>query len=464
MLDFRFKRVSIRAKLAAILGVTIFALAATRALGLSQLGGFLDRFKSYTDRMETVQLATLEAHRNSRIPAADGSLNASNAVALGVAIDRLAAQFDTLRKEAEAARAVETRIMNQTYITMLILVFGAGVAAYVMIVAMITRPLGRVADVADTVARGDLRSAVEVDSEDELGRVMRSLRDMNQGLTGLIGKVRGVSRTIGEGSDEIASANADFSERMAMQAAALEQTAATMAQLSSGVSRTAESARQASDSAASASGIATRGGEAVARVAATMREIDGSARRITDIVAVIDGIAFQTNLLALNAAVEAAHAGAHGRGFAVVAAEVRRLAQSSAAAAQEVRMLIEDSLAKVGQGANAVRSAGETMSEIVSNARHATGLVGEIAALAAEQARGLEEINRAVGEMDRATRFNSDLIERAARAAGAVREQAMLMNDAVSVFRLIGDAGEGADEGVPAAERAANFRALPAPA
>ena len=463
MNGFSLNRISIRAKLAVILGVTIFALAATRAFGLVQLGDFLDRFKSYTDRMETVQVDALDAHRRTLSLARDGALSDAQLAERGAALDGLGARFEVLRKEADAARTVEADIMNRTYVSMLILVFGAGAVAYFLIAAMISRPLARVAQVADTVARGDLRSEVQVESEDELGRVMRSLRDMNQGLAGLIGEVRGVSGTIGERSGDIASANAEFAERMASQSAALEQTAATMERLSAGAGQTAENARQASERAAGASTIAAQGGEAVARVAATMQEIDASARRIGEITAVIDGIAFQTNLLALNAAVEAARAGAHGRGFAVVATEVRHLAQRSAAAAKEVRGLIDNSLAKVEQGAGAVRSAAGTMTNIIENSKQVTRIVGEIAALSAQQAHGLEEINRAVGDMDQATRRNSELTERAAHAAQAMREQAVVLNGAVSVFQLSENGGTAPAGGTFAAEDALVLSLAPEP-
>ena len=437
---FNFKAMSIRVKLAAILGVTIFALAGTRALGLSQLGSFLERFKSYTDQLETVQLEIASSHRAELdlFRRAVGRLESlqTEAVALRRSAEELAGKFEALRNEAEAARAVEVAIMNRTYVSMLVLVLGAGILAYILIVAMIARPLARVAEVADAVARGDLRSDVTVESTDELGLVMRSLRDMNHGLGSLIGKVRGVSGIIGEGSARIATVNADFAARMAQQSASLEKTAAAMQALTGGVGRTAEHARRASERASNASEVAVKGGKEVARVAATMLEIDRSAQRITEVIAVIDGIAFQTNLLALNAAVEAAHAGANGRGFAVVAAEVRRLAQRSASAAQEVKNLIEDSLAKVKQGEIAVRSAGGTMSEIVEYAQEFTGIVGEIAQLASGQALGLAEINRTVAEMDQVTRQNADLTDDAAHSAQAMREQAIVLNNAVSVFQF----------------------------
>lgn len=504
MAGFQLRNMSIRGKLAVILGMTIFALAGTRALGLSQLGGFLDRFKGYTDQLEVTQRAISEAHRveqglsrqaiaavqsgsgvtaasppddaraaafqqtasaferldglaaaaglnaasvralrethrASRTLAADDLLVHPQATAVAQLVEQLDGKFDTLRKEAQSAREVEVQIMNRTYITMLILVFGAGVVAYLLILAMITRPLARVAQVADRVAHGDLRSDVHAGGEDELGRVMRSLRDMNRGLTRLIGKVRSVTVTIGKGSNDIAAANADFAGRMSGQSAALKQTAATMRQLSAGVGLTARNARLASERATGASRIAAKGGEQVTRVAETMNEIDASARRITEIIGVMDGIAFQTNLLALNAAVEAAHAGENGRGFAVVATEVRHLAQKSAGAAQEVRKLIEDSLGKVTQGASAVRLARETMTEIVDNTEDVTRIVGEIATLAAEHARGLADVNRVVGEIDQVTRQNSDVFERAARAAADMHQQATILRDAVSVFRLAAD-------------------------
>ncbi len=499
-MGFSFKPMSIRGKLALILGVTIFALAATRAVGLSQLGGFLERFKGYSDHIETAQLALSEArraelglarqmivalssraapaaddsrrrafqqtddamarletlaagagvdaatvralresHRAARAFAADESLLHPQAPPLEKLIDGLSRHSDELRKQAQSAHAAETSILNRTYLTMLMLVFGAGVVAYLLIVKMITRPLARVAQVADTVAGGDLRSDVRVDSEDELGRVMCSLRDMNHGLAQLIGKVRSVSRSIGGCSDQIASANADFAVRMSSQSATLRQTAVTMGDLSAGIDRTAHNAQSAAERVTCASGIAAKGGDEVARVAYTMTEIDASARRITEIIGVIDGIAFQTNLLALNAAVEAARAGENGRGFAVVATEVRHLAQRSAAAAQEVRKLIEDSLDKVGEGASAVQSARKTMAEIVDNANDVTRIVGEIATLAAAHAHGLAEVNRAVGDMDRTTRQSAALIEGAARTAADMNKQALELRDAVAVFRLADD-------------------------
>ena len=498
MISLSFNSTSIRAKLALILGFTIFALAATRALGLIQLDGFLERFKEHTDRMETVRLATFEAHRaeqglarqiiaiqpllaapagaeesrqkafqqtedalarleslaasagldtqpvktlraahrDAQGLAADAPLAQARLLALEKLTELLTSRAGMLRKEAESARSVETVILNRTYFSMLILVLGAGIIAYWLIVKMITRPLARVAQVADTVARGDLRSDVRPESTDELGRVMSSLRDMNRGLADLIGDVRRVSGAISGCSDGIAAISAESAGRMSSQSSALTQMAATMGDLSSGIGRTAQNARLASERAAGASSIAVKGGEVVSRVTATMNEIDASARRITEVIAVIDGMAFQTNLLALNAAVEAARAGEQGRGFAVVAAEVRRLAQKSTEAAQEVRTLIEDSLAKVSQGASAVREAGDTMSKIVENARDVTLIVEEIATLAAAQARGVQEVNRAVGAMDQSNRHNSVLVERAVGAASKMREQAFVLNDAVSIFRL----------------------------
>ena len=512
------RHLSIRAKLALILGVTIFALAATRALGLVQLGGFLDRFMSYTtslektqDAMSAVQAAERglarewvilhaaarqsggeigqqlasaadgtdqalvrlerlapevgldaarvralrEAHRSTRAGYGAGAVAAAalehpQQASLQEIGERLAARFARQRETAAGAYATETRIMNGTYISMLGLVLGAGIVAYVLIAKMVTRPLARMVEVANTVAAGDLRSTIEITSEDELGQVMRALRDMNSGLARLIGEVRQGSVAIAAGSGQIDSANASLADRMADQAAALEETATTMEQLTTTVGRNAEQARRAAESAGHASGIAEKGGAEVSRVVDTMNAIDAGARRITDIIGVIDSIAFQTNILALNAAVEAARAGEQGRGFAVVATEVRSLAQKSAAAAREIKTLIEDALTRVDEGSQVVQAAGRTMAEVVAAAQEVTGIVTDIATLSAEQAHGLQEINRAVADMDQKTRNNSELVDHAADAARANREQAAALEEAIAVFRLAETGHEPAHRHAPA--------------
>jgi len=250
---------------------------------------------------------------------------------------------------------------------------------------------------------------------------------------------RGVDE-INVGSREISAGNTDLSSRTEQQAASLEETAASMEQLASTVKQNADNARQANQLAASASDVAERGGSAVSEVVSTMQGISASSRKISEIVSVIDGIAFQTNILALNAAVEAARAGEQGKGFAVVAGEVRSLAQRSAQAAKEIKGLIEDSVTKVGAGSQQVERAGATMQEIVASVKRVTDIMGEISAASEEQSSGIDQVNRAVSQMDEVTQQNAALVEEAAAAAGSLQDQAHRLAEAVAVFKI--NAGE----------------------
>ena len=303
----------------------------------------------------------------------------------------------------------------------------------------ITRPLARAVKAAETVASGDLGQRIESGSRDETGRLLQALQDMQDRLAGAVRAIRQGSETISSASGQIAAGNTDLSSRTEEQAASLEETAASMEELASTVKQNADNARQANQLAASASEIALRGGAAVSAVVGTMQDISASSHKISDIVSVIDGIAFQTNILALNAAVEAARAGEQGKGFAVVAGEVRSLAQRSAQAAREVKALIEDSVGKVGAGARQAEGAGATMQEIVTAVQHVTDIMGEIAAASHEQASGIDQVNRAVAQMDEVTQQNAALVEEAAAAAGSMQDQARELVRAVGVFRLAED-------------------------
>jgi methyl-accepting chemotaxis protein len=230
--------------------------------------------------------------------------------------------------------------------------------------------------------------------------------------------------------------NAELSARTEHQAESIQATVQSMAALTEAVRRNAEHARQADGLAGSASQVAVRGGEVVAQVVERMQAIDASSRRIADITAVIDGIAFQTNILALNAAVEAARAGEQGRGFAVVAGEVRNLAQRAAAAAREIKGLIEDSVAQVGAGSALAQQAGQTMDQVVGSVRKVSGIIAEISGASAEQAQGIAAISETIGEMDGDTRENAAMVVEAATAALALKEQADQLARAVNVFRL----------------------------
>jgi len=303
-------------------------------------------------------------------------------------------------------------------------------------------PLARAVDLAHTVAAGDLTTVIDARGNDETAQLLMALREMNASLSGIVGEVDTGIRTIASASTEIANGNNDLSSRTEQQAGSLQETAATMEELTGAVQQNATNARHASGLASEAAAVARRGGAVVAQVVDTMDAIDASARRIADIIGVIDGIAFQTNILALNAAVEAARAGEQGRGFAVVAGEVRNLAQRSAAAAREVRELIDDSVSKVGAGSELVRQAGGTMHEIVASVTRVNDIIGEIASAGEQQQAGIAQVNQAIAEMDDATQQNAALVEQAAAAAAAMNEQARHLGQVFSVFKV--DTGSAA--------------------
>jgi methyl-accepting chemotaxis protein-1 (serine sensor receptor) len=318
-----------------------------------------------------------------------------------------------------------------------------------MLIKSIVRPLDEAVRVAGAVADGDLTQDIRVRANDETGHLMRALNEMNAGLARIVGRVRAGTDTIASASSQIASGNLDLSARTGQQAASLERTATSMEQLTSTVRQNADNARQANTLAQSASQVAARGGAVVTQVVATMGAINTSATRIADIIGVIDGIAFQTNILALNAAVEAARAGEQGRGFAVVASEVRNLAQRSAAAAKEIKSLIDDSVQKVHHGSELVDQAGATMGEIVGSINRVTDIMAEIMAASQEQSSGIEEVNRAIVQMDQATQQNAALVEQASTAAQQLRDEADSLARVVGAFRLGAQARAAARAGVP---------------
>jgi methyl-accepting chemotaxis protein len=300
----------------------------------------------------------------------------------------------------------------------------------------ITRPINRAVEVAQTVAQGDLTARIEVTSKDETGQLMQALKEMILSLSNIVTEVRNGTHSIATGSQQIAAGNLDLSSRTEEQASALEETASSMEELTTTVKKNADNARQANQLAVSASDVAVKGGEVVSKVVSTMESINQSARKIVDIISVIDGIAFQTNILALNAAVEAARAGEQGRGFAVVASEVRSLAQRSAAAAKEIKTLIGDSVEKVDAGSRLVSETGSTMDEIVDSVHRVTTIMSDIMIASQEQSAGIEHVSQAIGQMDQVTQQNAALVEEAAAAAGSLEEQAGRLAQAVRVFRL----------------------------
>ena len=289
--------------------------------------------------------------------------------------------------------------------------------------------------IAGRIAEGDFTVAIETKANDE-SSLMFALKRMSESLTNIVTDVRNTTETITAASQEIAAGNSDLSQRTEEQASSLEETASSMEELTSTVKQNAENAKQANQLAANASDIAVKGGQAINEVVDTMASISTSSKKIGDIISVIEGIAFQTNILALNAAVEAARAGEQGRGFAVVAAEVRNLAQRSAAAAKEIKVLIGDSVDKVDTGSKQVDQAGATMEEIVTAVKRVTDIMAEISAASDEQSTGIEEVNRAIIQMDDVTQQNAALVEEAAAAAESMQEQANNLFAAVGVFKL----------------------------
>ncbi|MBP0610623.1 methyl-accepting chemotaxis protein [Burkholderia cenocepacia] len=290
-------------------------------------------------------------------------------------------------------------------------------------------------EIAADIARGDLTRPIALGRHDR-GSMVRALAEMQTGLAATVGEIAVSAEAIAAASGEISTGNLDLSRRTEQQAVALERTAASMEQLTSTVRQNAENARQASSLAANASAVAETGGEVVGRVVATMSEIDDSAKNIRDIIGTIEGIAFQTNILALNAAVEAARAGEQGRGFSVVAGEVRLLAQRSATAAKEIRELIGASVERVANGAALAHDAGRTMGDVVRAVKRVTDIIGEISAASDEQSAGIDEIGRAVTQMDAGTQQNAALVEQAAAAANALDEQAQALKALVGRFRI----------------------------
>ncbi|RQS68676.1 HAMP domain-containing protein [Burkholderia sp. Bp8963] len=300
----------------------------------------------------------------------------------------------------------------------------------------ITQPLSRLLTHFRRLSDGDLTSEVRWSSRDEMAELVTGVTGMQRSLADTVRQVTHGSEAIVTATHQIAAGNTDLSQRTEEQAAALQQTAASMEQLTATVKQNADNAVEAQACADSASDIASKGATVVGEVIGTMNEIDQSSQKVADIIGTIEGIAFQTNILALNAAVEAARAGEQGRGFAVVAGEVRTLAQRSASAAKEIRTLIGESVERVANGTRLVGVAGTTMQDIQQAITRVTSIMTEIAAASNEQRDGIEQVNRAVSQMDQVSQQNAALVEEAAAAAASLEEQADGLRRAVGAFRV----------------------------
>ncbi|MES2126314.1 MAG: methyl-accepting chemotaxis protein [Pseudomonadota bacterium] len=375
---------------------------------------------------------------------------ATQTIDLQYAVNNMAAKELVELMANKIAAFHKTRWMMLGSMVLLIML-----AAYISyaITKSVTGPLHNAIDVAQAVAHGDLVHDFDVGPPNEVGQMLRALKQMNDSLRGIVGDVRNSIDSIGAATRDIASGNADVSARLESQASNLEETASSMEQMTSTVRANADNARQANELVQNASTVASKGGAVVTQVVQTMGEINESSRKIVDIIAVIDGIAFQTNILALNAAVEAARAGEQGRGFAVVASEVRNLAQRSAAAAKEIKELIGRSVEKVEVGNHLADEAGVAMTEIVSSVKRITEIMGDIAVASAEQGSGIEQINLAVTQMDDMTQQNAALVEQTAAASATLQEQAAALVNSMSVFQLGDDARRAPPRPAVAAKR-----------
>ena len=356
------------------------------------------------------------------------------------------ALINNLDKLREFYKSETTRIIQQTESDfktgqLIMIAFSAVIALLCLVLGYIitrsiTGPIQKSLSLAESVAKGDLTTQVEIKGKDETAQLLTSLKAMQYSLSQLVGGVRQSAESLASASAQIAQGNQDLSGRTESQASALQQTAASMEQLSSTVKHNAANARQADLLAVSASSVAVQGGEVVGRVVQTMRGINESSKKISDIISVIESIAFQTNILALNAAVEAARAGEQGRGFAVVATEVRSLASRSADAAKEIKRLINDSVTRVEEGTALVDQAGSTMTEVVGAIKRVTDIMGEIRAASGEQSAGVSQVEEAVSKMDHATQQNAALVEEMAAAAGSLNAQAEDLVQSVAVFKF----------------------------
>ena len=376
------------------------------------------------------------------------------------ALSELSQDGSILARDASTSLQRTVMVANLGALTLTIIL---GLLIALTLNRTIAGGLSYAAQLTRKVAQGDLSARITPNTGDEIGQLLHAVRDMQDALTRLVNQVRQGSDAVSTASAEIATGNNDLSARTESQASALQQTAASMEELSSTVRQNADNARQANQLAQSASTVAVQGGEVVAQVVDTMKGINDSARKIHDIISVIDGIAFQTNILALNAAVEAARAGEQGRGFAVVASEVRSLAGRSAEAAKEIKALITDSVERVGRGTTLVDQAGNTMNEVVASIRRVTDIMGEISAASSEQSQGVAQVGEAITSMDQTTQQNAALVEEMAAAASSLKSQAQELVQTVAVFRLGGDTGQAAPTVAAAVAAPAPTVRAPAP-
>ncbi|MBA8063826.1 Tar ligand binding domain-containing protein [Citrobacter freundii] len=394
-------------------------------------------FKAYIDGLQPM----LKYAKNGMFEAI---INHENEQARPLDIAYNKALLKAIEIRTARANQLSEQAHHRTQIGMVFMLgaFGLALALTLMTFMVLRRtvihPLLRAAQRIEQISAGDLTMQDEPTGRSEIGRLSRHLQAMQHSLVKTVGTVRQGAEEIYRGTSEISMGNTDLSSRTEEQAAAIEQTAASMEELTATVKQNADNAHHASKLAEDASGKASRGGQMVSGVVHTMGNISTSSKKISEITAVINSIAFQTNILALNAAVEAARAGEQGRGFAVVASEVRTLASRSAQAAKEIEGLISESVRLIDQGSGEVVAAGNTMTDIVDAVKRVTDIMLEIAAASDEQSRGIVQVSQAISEMDKVTQQNASLVEEASAAAASLEEQAARLTQAVGTFRLQG--------------------------
>ena len=390
--------------------------------------GFQTYAKIVTDTLDMKSAGV--ANAASYVVTLDGQFKVNQALVTAFVKQQL---DDTQASVAAAEAEVQRRGWLIAGVSLGMLALCAGLSW--VFVRAITQPLGRAAELAGALARGDLTSRQSDSGADATGRVLTALDEVARNLAGLVTDIRGTAEQISTASGEIASGNTDLSARTEGTASALQQAAASIEQLAATIRSNADNARAANELARDASSVAREGGAMVLEVVRTMDAINVQAKKIADIIGTIDGIAFQTNILALNAAVEAARAGEQGRGFAVVASEVRSLAQRSSEAAKEIRTLIGSSVEQIDAGATKVQAAGKTMDRIIGAIERVSSTVDDISRAAAEQATGIAQVNQSVAEMDHSTQQNAAMVEQATAATEALNDQAQRLVQMLTRFR-----------------------------